>query len=483
MYCRSLDVVPTVPLFRVFINLKNWKDKFFLVDRRAAPIAMSWRHHDSSISDPIPKPDEYNASDVAKLSFHAWKHAGHAFSIKDSNGEVITMAEFLRLPDFHGCKVSAGELLPFGSARVTHLTASAEWVEDIPPKTGDMMVAELPCRKVLDDKERKKRKAEEKAAINVQAEKVVKEKDGREGVRKKRRVRVVNPVQPTSEHVSSPTPLNHAKPLTTIAGEAHVTPPTFAGRIGVLRDQTDEPVTPLVANVGEFPTGGEDGQDAADAMFANEGHGDNEGGLSGLQTQPSPACLADRLLETVEKPASDKIVPDAEASYSAGRFGNLPFTPQWGLTESSRMDNSRQCWDMMSNLFTPADLEFFNEGVRHEYAVKRSWKMLCQSAQQQVSVLLRFKSLMEEHADLVYAHESCNDVKIRYKECKRDLAKAQSTYDEKVSTCDQLSKNYDGALIREKSLQGRVEELEEEKREAEQLTFEQMTILNILRRR
>ncbi|GJZ68576.1 hypothetical protein Tco_0631816 [Tanacetum coccineum] len=229
------------------------------------------------------------------------------------------MAEFLRLPDFHGCKVFAGELLPPGSARVTHLTTPAERVEDIPPKTGDMMVAELPCQKVLDDKERKKRK-----------------------------------VQPTSEHVSSPTPLNHAEPLTTIAGEAHVTPPTSAGRTGILRDQTDEPVTPPVVNIGEFPTGREDGQDGTDAMFANEGHGNNEGGLSGLQTQPSLARPADRLLETVEKPASDKIIPDAE----------------WGLKESSRMDNSRQRRDMMSNLFTPADLEIFNEGCRMADRIK-----------------------------------------------------------------------------------------------------------------
>ncbi|GKD51602.1 hypothetical protein Tco_1280578, partial [Tanacetum coccineum] len=52
--------------------------------------------------------------------------------------------------------------------------------------------------------------------------------------------------------------------------------------------------------------------------------------------------------------------------------------------------------------------------------------------------------------------------KIRYKECKRELAKTQSAYDEKVLACDQL----------EKSLHERVEELEEEKREAEQLTSE-----------
>ncbi|GKG28021.1 hypothetical protein Tco_0406348, partial [Tanacetum coccineum] len=33
----------------------------------AAPIAMAWRHHDSSVADPFPKPSEYNASDIAKL--------------------------------------------------------------------------------------------------------------------------------------------------------------------------------------------------------------------------------------------------------------------------------------------------------------------------------------------------------------------------------------------------------------------------------
>ncbi|GKA06697.1 leucine-rich repeat-containing protein, partial [Tanacetum coccineum] len=48
-------------------SLKKWKDKFFLVDRRAAPIAMAWRHHDSSVADPFPRSSEYNTSDVAKL--------------------------------------------------------------------------------------------------------------------------------------------------------------------------------------------------------------------------------------------------------------------------------------------------------------------------------------------------------------------------------------------------------------------------------
>ncbi|GKA98183.1 hypothetical protein Tco_0826077 [Tanacetum coccineum] len=41
------------------------------------------------------------------------------------------------------------------------------------------------------------------------------------------------------------------------------------------------------------------------------------------------------------------------------------------------------------------------------------------SAQQQANTLLRFEALTEEHANLVYAYESCKDVKSRYKECEQ----------------------------------------------------------------
>ncbi|GKC08010.1 hypothetical protein Tco_0999620, partial [Tanacetum coccineum] len=54
----------------------------------------------------------------------------------------LTMAEFLRLPNFKGCKVTAGALLLPGAARVTHLATPAARLHDIPPKTGEMMVAE-----------------------------------------------------------------------------------------------------------------------------------------------------------------------------------------------------------------------------------------------------------------------------------------------------------------------------------------------------
>nr|GEY70297.1 hypothetical protein [Tanacetum cinerariifolium] len=275
------------------------------------------------------------------------------------------MAEFPCLPNFKGCKVSVGTLLPPGTARVTHLAHPVMRLEDIPPKTGDMMVAEMPYQKGV----------------------------GKEGPRKKRRVRVGPLVPPDLEHVSSPTPLNQAKPLKALAHEEHASPPLSIGHMDTLRDQTDEHATSARVNEG--------GQGKDDASHAIEGHS--------------------RRLDILEEPDPADIVPNVEASYSAGRFSNLPFTPQWGLTESSHMDNSHECRDMMENLFTPADEEFFNEGVRDESAIRRSWKLLCQSGQQQANTLLRFKALKEHHADLAYAHESCKDVKSRYKECRKEL--------------------------------------------------------------
>nr|GEV21454.1 hypothetical protein [Tanacetum cinerariifolium] len=94
-------------------------------------------------------------------------------------------------------------------------------------------------------------------------------------------------------------------------------------------------------------------------------------------------------------------------------------------------------------------------------------------AEAKANFMLRFEALTEEHVDLVYAHDSCKDVKACFKECKKELATVRSAYDEKTPAYDQLSKNYDGALTREKSLKDKVKELEEEKKDGEQLSAKQ----------
>ncbi|GKE90844.1 hypothetical protein Tco_1571939 [Tanacetum coccineum] len=66
LYCRSLDIVPSVNLFRVFYKVR-WKKRIFFLDRRAIPDAMAWKHHDSDVNDPALK-DGFSALDVQALT-------------------------------------------------------------------------------------------------------------------------------------------------------------------------------------------------------------------------------------------------------------------------------------------------------------------------------------------------------------------------------------------------------------------------------
>ncbi|GKE02357.1 hypothetical protein Tco_1390340, partial [Tanacetum coccineum] len=50
-------------------SLKKWKNKFFLIDRRAIPDHLIWRHSHSYVSDDLPV-DGYDRNDVERLRVH-----------------------------------------------------------------------------------------------------------------------------------------------------------------------------------------------------------------------------------------------------------------------------------------------------------------------------------------------------------------------------------------------------------------------------
>ena len=94
LFCRALPIIPRVVLFRVFYTLckqgdwfsfsrlrgapqcfyerwsglKEWKDRFFLIDRRAIPMAMPWRHRHSCVKFLAPNKGDYSDEDVRLLS-------------------------------------------------------------------------------------------------------------------------------------------------------------------------------------------------------------------------------------------------------------------------------------------------------------------------------------------------------------------------------------------------------------------------------
>ena len=137
--------MPTVPLFRVFYRLckqgnwfsfesrtgkrakkcfeeqlsglKGWKDYFFLIDRRAAPIAMPWRHRDSKVTDKFP--EGYSERDARKVASKLivlrkppdsllyeyglsrfFRIMGHRLVIKDAGGHGNNLFIFIVLHAF-----------------------------------------------------------------------------------------------------------------------------------------------------------------------------------------------------------------------------------------------------------------------------------------------------------------------------------------------------------------------------------------------
>nr|GEV59192.1 hypothetical protein [Tanacetum cinerariifolium] len=283
VYCRALDIVPTVPLFRVFYKLSKQGDWF------------SFQSRTRKGSDPFPKSNKYNEQDAAKLrevaiSLHkpynsllyvsglsfVWKEAGRVHILKGLKREVLTMAEFLRLLDLHGCKIVAEALLPPSAALKTHLSTSVVRLEDVPPKTRARETAKVAYRKVIADREKKKRKTKATSAAKAKDD-----------------------------------------------GDVH-------------SEEQGSPLDLVKANE-ESVAGGKKGNGDDDANVIIEGHGDTANGLSGSYTQPIPLNRSGPRVESVRKSMRDKAPLDVEASYSVGRFGNLPFTPQWGLTDSSRM--------------------------------------------------------------------------------------------------------------------------------------------------
>ncbi|GJU83168.1 RNA-directed DNA polymerase, eukaryota [Tanacetum coccineum] len=115
--CRSLQIEPTVTLFRVFQTLckqgdwfsfakrrtpslvciddnyscmKHYKSGFFFIDRRAILNVMVWRHPDAAINDPRLIAGSFNMADVHRLSAHVLK-------LRDMHEGVLVLSRLSRV--------------------------------------------------------------------------------------------------------------------------------------------------------------------------------------------------------------------------------------------------------------------------------------------------------------------------------------------------------------------------------------------------
>ncbi|GJZ80233.1 hypothetical protein Tco_0645227 [Tanacetum coccineum] len=136
-----------------FSSLKGWKKRFLFLDMRAIPDPMAWRHHDSDVNDPIPE-DGFHASNVQLLTkqvvdlrpvpfgllFHGglattWDFPDFRPVFKDTEGNVVTMSEFLRFPFLSDASISKGPPLTSQDRIEQHTTRPLPFDQPIPEKT------------------------------------------------------------------------------------------------------------------------------------------------------------------------------------------------------------------------------------------------------------------------------------------------------------------------------------------------------------
>ncbi|GKC20744.1 hypothetical protein Tco_1022894 [Tanacetum coccineum] len=124
-------------------SLKGWRKKFFLIDRRAIPDAMPWRHIDTDLCDDFST--HYNEDDANRLAGFvvplrppprhllyvcglttACRHPELSYFIKDQNGKVITVDAFLKLPVWSRIVMSKRDPIPNSQRPPLHTTPPLE---------------------------------------------------------------------------------------------------------------------------------------------------------------------------------------------------------------------------------------------------------------------------------------------------------------------------------------------------------------------
>ncbi|GJR60173.1 hypothetical protein Tco_1502335 [Tanacetum coccineum] len=155
--CMSLNINPTIPLFRVFYklckqghwfsfknktggrakkcfkevtsSLKGWKKKNLLLDRHVVSDAIPWRHGDTDLHDEfLVSYDDHDVAHLSKFLVPLCPSPRHLlyvcgltttclyselrYDIKYQDKNVIDMDTFLKLPSWTGTIVSQGDPIP-----------------------------------------------------------------------------------------------------------------------------------------------------------------------------------------------------------------------------------------------------------------------------------------------------------------------------------------------------------------------------------
>ncbi|GJW01694.1 hypothetical protein Tco_1556945 [Tanacetum coccineum] len=418
--CVSLDISPTVSLFRVFYklckqghwfsfenktgrgtrkcfkeitsSLKGWKKKFFLLDRRAIPDAMPWRHSDTDLHDDFPT--HFNEDDVARLS---------EFQVP------------LRPPPRHFFPHGPGPLLaiPEDQRPKPRVTPPLPVGAPIPALTPFQKNLEKPNPKIAAAREKKDQQSLARAEVKRVGT------GATEGPKKKRRVQEnTEPPQSGSEGTLSATPLNQAIP------RAIPNPATVISKVSsrVEKEVVD---------------------------------------LSGNTRVSSPPVIDAQLSPRQERHDTHEV--HSQSSYRGsedGPVGNR-YVPNWGLRNDLRVCTFRACKDLVSHLATPAEDEFLG-ALSNVEVISRAYQTLRQYVVAQGELLKRHEQLNHDYVDL----RNRNDANLLELDHLRSSVRRTEQENEGLTNKLSLIESaHSGCESREKELTDVVKDLERERDE------------------
>ncbi|GKA85152.1 hypothetical protein Tco_0806806 [Tanacetum coccineum] len=474
LYCRSLDIVPSVTLFRVFYKLskqgdwfsfekragkdfrgkilnetfscmKKWKGRFFFIDRRAIPDAMCWRHHDSDISDPAPK-DGFDEADVVTLTHQpidirgipsgllfsaglavTWEFPKFYPLFKDPEGNVITMSEYLRLPFLSGMTIEAGRALTAHDVIPQHTTSPLSSDEPIPAKTDSQRRVEASDPKIVATRVRKAQAAAKRKTDKNRGAGKHKGSEGTSGPEKGSKRRK----EQATDHIPCPTPLQTIEGVASdVSRGENVVAPTQAQGDNLLEipahDSANTTTHPCEEhhdeNSGVLGTGDDDFDDGVDEEIDLEGperhvNDTTERVVLDTESIPPVATRPDtgKSIAQEETPMPDPLLRGVGADEAGSSLPPPLFVPTWGIHQRSRVTTPEECRDLMANL-TPPGVQEEMHLLDNNIVLDRAWFTLARGAMAQAHALRQFESLYDSHHALKEDLETTRSHLVRSRE-------------------------------------------------------------------
>nr|GEX11925.1 hypothetical protein [Tanacetum cinerariifolium] len=309
---------------------------------RAIPDAMTWRHHDSDISDSVSE-DDFSEQDVQTLAERVIDLCPY-FLVSRFLFAMVTMSEYLRFPIMSGATIKKGRAPTNQDQRAHHTVPPLSVGQAIPDKTGHRKEVEVEDPKIVATRERKARVAAKKRKKKKQGG------DGEEGSRPKtkRRKAVARKDEPaaseatsSSEHIRT---LNPTQPSGALAATTES------------REDRSPRVSPHdSANHSVHNYSDAHHDDETNSLRLGSSNDQSGWALTNVNTeviQPSPTHHHAYRSPTVERMATLLRTAPQGANTEAGESSreSVFYVPEWSIHRRCRVDTPMWCRELMTDV-------------------------------------------------------------------------------------------------------------------------------------